>query len=159
MAKKAYQYDLLTSLSSTARFLVCEPDGAGGFTVNNIEFSALTALISSGETQSDKTANYTVLTGDTRKIFTNEGATGLITFTLPAATLGLVYEFMVVDSDGIKVVANGAETISIGNNTSTPTTGYIQASGAARVGFVVRLYCAKAGVWRARYAVGNWTVA
>jgi hypothetical protein len=46
------------------------------------------------KTISNKTGDYTILSGDSGTIFTNEGASGTVTFTLPIASAGLYYGFV-----------------------------------------------------------------
>ena len=68
---------------------------------------------------SNKTADYTVTTNDTKKQFSNSGATGTITFSLPSATgsasnfpYGLVYRFYnIVGSQVIRLDPNGTNVI------------------------------------------------
>lgn len=68
-----------------------------------------------------KTANYTVLAGDTNTTFTNTGAAGLVAFTLPTAAASLNYCFFVDAAQSVAVVADGGHTIR--NGASVTTTG------------------------------------
>jgi hypothetical protein len=54
------------------------------------------------KTIENKTADYTITTADSGKIFTNEGASGSITLTLPSCSAGLYYGFVPKYSDGTK---------------------------------------------------------
>ena len=102
-----------------------------------------------------KTANYTATTSDTGKIFTNTGASGAVTITLPAATVGLNYRFAVGAAQQLRIDPNGTETISL------PSTGVPGAAGkylvADAVGETVHLVCAIAGNWAVFGYTGTWT--
>lgn len=96
----------------------------------------------------------TVANADSGKEFTNEGAAGLITFNLPTAVANLVYDFIVQDADGIKIVASGGDTIRLAANVSA-------AAGNAQsttIGSTVRLVAINATEWIATSIVGTWTV-
>jgi len=63
----------------------------------------------------NKTADYTVTTSDVGIMFTNFGATGTITFTLPectSTTLGLRYPFLTVAAYQIRVDPHANDSIS-----------------------------------------------
>ena len=67
-----------------------------------------------------KTAAYTVLANDSGTIFTNQGATASVTFTLPAAANsdGLVYYFYNCEDQNL-VVASGTADLMTGLNDIT----------------------------------------
>ena len=102
-----------------------------------------------------KTANYTVLTTDVGSTFTNEGASGAITFALPAATVGLWYRFKVKAAQELRIDPNGTETIAL------PSTGVQQSAGAYLTadanGEGCEIQCVKAGVWEVNWYTGTWT--
>lgn len=50
-----------------------------------------------------KTANYTLLASDHGKMFTNEGAGGLVRFTLPTWADGLIYKFTVYEPAAVRI--------------------------------------------------------
>src|SRR5688572_24509733 len=63
-----------------------------------------------------KTASYTVTSRDFGKIFTNRGASGTITFTLPlsgAAFKGAWVEFYTVAAQSIVVASDPADTLIV----------------------------------------------
>lgn len=63
-----------------------------------------------------KTADYTVLPGDIGKTFTNRGASGTVTFTLPlsgAALKGWWCEFHTCAAQAIAVSSNAADTLIV----------------------------------------------
>lgn len=66
-----------------------------------------------------KTANYTVLASDRGTLFTNTGASGAVTFTLPAVAPGLVYEFLVTADQNVLITAPAAIVFSANNSAST----------------------------------------
>lgn len=102
-----------------------------------------------------KTANYTVVAGnDNGKCFTNEGAAGAITFSLPPATVGQRYAFYVKATQELRIDPNGTETISL-------LTGVQQAAGkyivADAIGEFIRIVCVKAGEWTTDGGIGTFT--
>lgn len=104
----------------------------------------------------DKTANYTVLANtDNGKTFTNNGASGTITFSLPAATVGQWYRFKVKEAQELRIDPNGTETIAL------PSSGAQQAAGAYIVadaaGEGLEIECVEAGMWEVNYYTGTWT--
>lgn len=106
-----------------------------------------------------KTAAYTVVAGqDEGKTFTNAGAAGAITFSLPAATVGQSYRFLVQAAQELRIDPNGTETIAL------PETGVQGAAGkyltANAIGEFVHLECIIAGTWTViagTLANGLWT--
>ena len=102
-----------------------------------------------------KTANYTVLTTDVGTTFTTEGASGAVTFALPAATVGLWYRFQVGATQELRIDPNGTETIAL------PSTGAQSSAGAYITadaqGEGVEIQCVKAGAWVVRSYIGTWT--
>lgn len=87
-------------------------------------------------------------------LFTNEGATALITFNLPTAVANLAYEFYVQDTDGVRVVANTGDTIRLGSSVSA-SAGRIDST---TVGSAVILRAINATEWVATSVVGTWVV-
>lgn len=102
-----------------------------------------------------KTAAYTVKDTENGTGFTNVGAAGAVTLTLPAAVPGLHYYFRVSVAQELRVDPNGAETISL------PSTGVPGAAGkylsADAIGESVHLVCAVAGSWSVFGHTGTWT--
>lgn len=96
----------------------------------------------------------TLTVGESGKLFTNTGATARQDFNLPAAVVGLRYRFYVADTDGVRVVANGADTIRL--------AGSVSAGGgridSANIGDYVVLVVSTSGTWVAETIVGTWTV-
>ena len=102
-----------------------------------------------------KTASYTVVANtDNGKTFTNQGAAGAITFSLPAATVGQRYRFVVKAAQELRLDPNGTETISLPTGVQQAAGKYI---GADAIGERISVECVKAGEWDTHEAVGTWT--
>lgn len=92
-------------------------------------------LAGAGNRISAKTANYTVLESDNGTTFTNKGATGAVTFTLPAvAKLGLEYTFYGMAAQDLTVTAGTAGTLidlndAAANSVALTTAGEIIGNG------------------------------
>jgi len=102
----------------------------------------------------DKTADDTLTVAQSRTTFTNSGATGLVTLTLPDAAAGLVYRFRVADTDGLKIAAATGDTIRVGSSVSA-AAGNVQSS---IVGEMVELEAVSDSEWVAGPYVGAWLV-
>lgn len=99
-------------------------------------------------------ADTLALTGkDNGGYFTNEGAAAAVTFTLPAATVGLRYTFYVMAAQELRIDPNGSETIAIAGAQQVGGK-YVTANA---VGEFVELLCVKAGQWDDVSARGTWT--
>lgn len=103
-----------------------------------------------------KTANYTVVADvDNGKTFTNAGASGAITFALPAATVGQWFRFHVKATQELKIDPSGTETIAL------PSTGAQSAAGkyisADANGEGVEIECTVVGTWDVNNYIGTWT--
>lgn len=61
-----------------------------------------------------KTASYTVLATDQGTLFTNAGAAGAVTFTLPTIQAGLCYWFLAVAAQN--VIITGSANVLVTNN-------------------------------------------
>lgn len=102
-----------------------------------------------------KTADYTVVANtDNGKLFTNEGAAGAITFSLPAATVGQRYEFYVMAAQELRIDPNGTQTIALDTGVQQAAGAYLTANA---VGEHIAVICVKAGQWETRDARGTWT--
>jgi hypothetical protein len=89
------------------------------------------------------------------KKFSTKGAAGTVTFTLPAATVGLRYGFYVGAVQELRVDPAGTEVMQL------PGTGVNQAGGAYltanAIGETLEIECNEAGVWAVVSSVGTWT--
>ncbi|MBP7570781.1 MAG: hypothetical protein KBA95_12040 [Acidobacteria bacterium] len=102
-----------------------------------------------------KTAAYTVTAADNGTTFTNAGASGAVTFTLPPATVGLWYRFVVKAAQELRIDPSGTETISLATGVQQAAGKYITADAA---GERISVECVAAGVWETAEAVGTWGV-
>lgn len=86
-----------------------------------------------------KTANYTVVAADCGTLFTNTGATGAVTFTLPAETnTGLWFEFMVTAGQNVTVTAAAGKLVAFNNAAATSIT---YSTAGELIGSGVRVAC------------------
>jgi hypothetical protein len=102
-----------------------------------------------------KTTDYPVTTSDAGYTFSNEGAAGLVTMTLPTPAAGLRYTFYVRNAVGFKVAtAAVGQTIRIAGSIST-SGGYIDDS---TVGDSVTIIALNSTEWGATSIVGaGWS--
>lgn len=91
---------------------------------------------------------------ESRTVLTNEGAVAQNYHTLPTAAAGLEFEFVVQDSDGIRVVASSGDTIRDGATVSA-AAGFIQST---TVGSTLRLLAINATEWIVMSKQGTWTI-
>jgi len=103
-----------------------------------------------------KTTDYAVETTDSGKTFTNAAAGGAVIFTLPAAVVGLRYQFFVQAAQDLVIDPDGTETLAC------TTTGVQGAAGkkltANAAGEYCNLICLVAGKWEVRGYIGTWSV-
>jgi hypothetical protein len=102
-----------------------------------------------------KTANYTILAADNYRDFDNNGAAGQVTFTLPAATVGLAYGFAVMEAQNLVIDAPGGVTIYLGE-LATSAGGTITAN---TIGSYLFIKCRSDTEWLAQSSMGTWTPA
>jgi hypothetical protein len=100
-----------------------------------------------------KTANFTVAVIDCGSMYNNVGATGSVTFTLPAAAPGLWFGFTVDAAQTVEILANGTDQIAIGASNSSSHN----ITNGTAYGTVV-LYAYKTGQWVAVSSAGTWAV-
>lgn len=102
-----------------------------------------------------KTADYAVEVEHSGTTYTTVGAAGTVTFTLPAAVVGLKYRFRVGAAQELRIDPDGTETIAL------PSTGVQGAAGkyltANADGETVDIECTKAGEWSVFGFTGTWT--
>jgi hypothetical protein len=102
-----------------------------------------------------KTAAYTVVADvDNGKTFTNQGASGEVVFSLPAATVGQWYRFVVKAAQEIRLDPNGTETIALDTGVQQAAGAYITANA---IGERISIECVKAGEWETSDPVGTWS--
>lgn len=100
------------------------------------------------------TAARTVGVEEADYTFTNEGASARVDLTLPAASPGLRYTFKCNDTDGIRVIAAGTNTIR--------NAGTVSAAGgrvdSTTIGSVICLQAINTSEWWVVSLIGTWTV-
>jgi hypothetical protein len=91
---------------------------------------------------------------DSQKFYTNEGATGSVTFTLPPALVGAEFTFAVKAAYALVVDPYGTEKISA-------TSGVMGEAGknisANADGEYIHIACLKTGEWTILDYRGTWT--
>jgi len=126
--------------------------------LGGVSAAAYTAAINAKQpltrTVAPKTANYNVASGDSGTTFTNEGTTAKRDFNLPAAAAGLEYNFIVQDSDGLKIIAAAGDTIRNGAAVSA-AAGYVENT---TIGSSITLIAINATEWVTKHSpIGTWT--
>lgn len=105
----------------------------------------------------DKTADYTITAADMGKIFTNRGATGAVTFTLPAAAAALkgrsVLVF-VVAGQNVTVAGATADQMVVFNDATADSIAF--STAAELIGGCVEAICSGTD-WLVRVALGSET--
>lgn len=90
-----------------------------------------------------KTANYTIVNGDNGKMFTNEGASGAVTFTLPAVARGLVFFFFVYADQTVTVQRAGSNVLVTTNNAAAVSVAF--STSSEKIGSCVKVFSNAAG--------------
>jgi len=75
-----------------------------------------------------KTANYTVLPADNNALFTNQGAVGAVTFTLPTIARGLRYRFFAEAGQALTVASVVADTMVVFNDAAADSISFSTAA-------------------------------
>jgi len=99
------------------------------------------------------TSNKSETTADRNSVVTNTGASSKPIITLEAASIGVVRQFIVTDSDGIRIKANSGDTIRVINNI-TASAGYVESTA---VGAFITLICYSSNSWICSNFCGPWT--
>lgn len=129
--------------------LTAGDQGAGGTTIGFLNAGKLVEAVTAGSGAPN------VLTdSESRKVFTNEGATAEVYNTLPTALTGSSFTFYCQDTDGIRVTANTADTIRLGASVSA-AAGFVK---SVVIGSSITLVAINATEWVATSIVGTWTV-
>lgn len=102
-----------------------------------------------------KTSNYPVTAPDSGTTFTNEGASGEITFTLQVATSpGAVYHFVVTDAQYLRIDVDTGNAFYLGGTVTAGATKYVRSNTIGSTATYVHVD----GVWFARAYTGTWEV-
>jgi len=101
------------------------------------------------------TAGDTLTTAESGSVHTTVGASGTVTFVMPAAVVGLEYFFRVGAAQELRIDPDGTETCAL------PSSGVQGAAGkyltANADGETVHLVCDNAGEWSVYGYTGTWT--
>ena len=111
-------------------------------------------ILGNRDVEANTTTPKTIVAAESRRLFTNEGATVEIVHNLPSAVKDLEYSFCVQDADGIQINAAAGDTIRLANQVSI-AAGFVE---SAVVGSCVRLVAINATEWVAENIVGVWDV-
>jgi hypothetical protein len=103
-----------------------------------------------------KTADYTVLAADNDTIFTNQGASGAVIFTLPTLARGLHFTFFSEAAQNITVTSAAVDTIVTHNDLAADSVALATAS--RQIGGSIEVFAnADATKWLTR--PGTWNIA
>ncbi|HVJ67579.1 MAG TPA: hypothetical protein VM510_06320 [Caulifigura sp.] len=101
------------------------------------------------------TSGDTLAASESGSVHTTVGASGTVTYAMPAAVVGLQFFFRVGAAQELRIDPNGSETIAL------PSTGVAGGAGkyltANADGETVHLMCTKAGEWSVFGYTGTWT--
>lgn len=95
-----------------------------------------------------------LVSSESRKLLTNEGATAEAYNTLPSAAAGMEFAFAVQDADGLRVVAAAGDTIRLAGSVSA-VAGFVRSTV---IGSALILTAINATEWVALSVAGTWTV-
>lgn len=96
---------------------------------------------------------YEITAIQTGSYFTNEGASAKAYLTLPEASQGIIFNFIVSDSDGMRISAQTGDTIRIYSDVA-PSGGYIECTD---IGSTVSIKAINAIEWIVVSSSGTWT--
>lgn len=100
-----------------------------------------------------RTTALSVAANQTRALFTNEGTTSQVVFTLPSAAAAIEYTFVVQDTDGLRITAASGDTIRIAGTVSG-AAGYVEST---TIGNTITVVAINATEWVATAVNGTWT--
>lgn len=101
-------------------------------------------------------ADGAVLTSsDSGTSYNNAGATAQATFTLPAAAVGLEFEFICMDTDGLKIQLTSGDILRTGSGNTTNDG----SATATTVGAAIRIVALDSTNWVTKSITGTWTLA
>lgn len=102
------------------------------------------------------TANATVAARAARfeTFVSNRGASGAVTFALPAAKTGMRVNAVVLAAQELRLDPNGTETVALPTGVQQAAGKYITADA---IGEGISLICLSDGKWDVRGSVGTWT--
>ena len=111
--------------------------------------------VGAAPTQTTKTSNYTIVSGDNGTWFNNTGASAAVTFTLPATPATSQFNcFLTTAAHTLEILAPASTTINVGPTASA-------AAGNMQQGALYNTVCLvsiSSTVWAATAMTGTWTV-
>jgi hypothetical protein len=96
-----------------------------------------------------KTANYTAVANDAGTRFSNAGASGAITITLPTAVKGKVFSFIVMAAQTLNITAPAGSIFGVGLSGATRTSSTQYSA--------ITLECVDGTNWNVTSLYGTWT--
>lgn len=102
-----------------------------------------------------KTSNYTLLATDSGTVFTNAGAAGSVSFTLPTAAAGLEYTIIATTAQTVVLVADSGHTIRNGGSVTSSSGNF---TSDATKGVLLKVIATGTTEWYTESIVGSWTV-
>lgn len=115
----------------------------------------ISAILGVAYTVVSKLLDYALLVTESYNDFDNNGAAAAVTFTLPAAAVGLAYGFAVVAAHAVTIKAPIGVTLRLGELSST-SGGTISSSS---VGSCLFIKCRTLTDWFVQSSMGSWTAA
>jgi hypothetical protein len=102
------------------------------------------------------TTSQNIVANQNGSIFTNSGASGSVTLTLPTPLVGLQYTFVVVAAQTLQINATGGSVV-IGLGELASTAGGNVSSNSPYS--AVSLVCLSSTLWAATSTSGTWSLA
>jgi hypothetical protein len=119
----------------------------------NTEFDRITARMRDMRLRMERapviahSSDHTLEETEAGQVFTNEGASATVTFTLPPCTSGLKYPFAVVVAHSLVISRDGSDTI--GGSAASSLTG-------TGIGSMIVLRGTDSGIWLIESQTGTW---
>jgi hypothetical protein len=153
LSSQSYSNAIGVAMDAAADECVIEVDSHNDTTPISRNSGSVRCDYVSRKRSKNHTANATLTYLQSGLNATNFGAAGLITFTLPPATEGVEYTFVVRSAQLLRVDPDGTEVIYY-NGTGGGAGGYLQSND---LGALMRLECVYEGRWEATTIRGLWT--
>lgn len=153
-----YMHGTVTSYSGTSLVVnVTDIGGSGAHTDWTLSVSGSQGPTGTSTpiTVNPETTNTSISAGQSGQIFTNEGSSGTVTYTLPVASAGLDFIVSSVAAHTIAITANTGATIRNGGSVSS-SAGTFTSDGTT--GPVIRLTAMNSTQWIVTHITGQWTV-
>jgi hypothetical protein len=142
--------------TTAATSLILFANGVQTLVLDSSQNAVFSSTVKYKAATANKATSYTVLAADSATTFDNTGAGGtVVTFTLPAAAVGLTFTFndvLTTAASGIVVTPQGGDTIAY----TTKTAGQSITSPVAARGSVT-LTCTAANTWAVVSIIGTFT--